>query len=280
MIDFLSPVADRFGIGDVIDRARRHLGAQIESNGLVRYHGLANSSTIGKLGCVISPDADDTALAWRIARPKEAGARRQQMRSTLANYRDDRGFYRTWLAPHDRYECIDPGSNPNPADATIQMHVYMMLREADPAAAADLCRALNHHILDQDLWIYYAKAPLLPFLRSAELQQQGCAIPLLTDRLGSAAPGQEIWNDVARRLVASTGPSSTPNERQSISDLLERLGRRDFAELHHNPPLLYHNDLTATISRYYWSEDFGYALWLRLFDAVRSGPAPSTNSPK
>jgi hypothetical protein len=32
------------------------------------------------------------------------------------------------------------------------------------------------------------------------------------------------------------------------------------------PPLLYHNDLTATVSRYYWSEDVGYALWLRLYD--------------
>jgi len=39
-----------------------------------------------------------------------------------------------------------------------------------------------------------------------------------------------------------------------------------------NPPLLYHNDLTATVPRYYWSEDVGYALWLRLaHDAARIG---------
>ena len=31
-----------------------------------------------------------------------------------------------------------------------------------------------------------------------------------------------------------------------------------------NPPLLYHNDLTAKVPRYYWSQDVGYALWLRL----------------
>jgi hypothetical protein len=29
--------------------------------------------------------------------------------------------------------------------------------------------------------------------------------------------------------------------------------------------MLYHNDLTASTSRFYWSEDFGYALWLRLY---------------
>ena len=37
------------------------------------------------------------------------------------------------------------------------------------------------------------------------------------------------------------------------------------------PPLLYHNDLTASVSRYYWSEDFGYALWLRLYLATERG---------
>ena len=31
------------------------------------------------------------------------------------------------------------------------------------------------------------------------------------------------------------------------------------------PPLLYHNDLSASPPHYHWSEDFGYALWLRLY---------------
>jgi len=34
------------------------------------------------------------------------------------------------------------------------------------------------------------------------------------------------------------------------------------------PPLLYHNDMTATVRREYWSEDLGYALWLRLYASV------------
>lgn len=35
--------------------------------------------------------------------------------------------------------------------------------------------------------------------------------------------------------------------------------------------MLYHNDLTATVKRYYWSEDFGYALRLRLYAAEQLG---------
>lgn len=39
-----------------------------------------------------------------------------------------------------------------------------------------------------------------------------------------------------------------------------------------NPPLLYHNDLTASVRRFYWSEDVGYALWLRLYlESARLG---------
>ena len=70
LVDLLSPVARQRSLDDVVERARRHLAAQIESNGLVRYHGLPDGPTIGKLGCAITPDADDTALAWRIAGPR------------------------------------------------------------------------------------------------------------------------------------------------------------------------------------------------------------------
>jgi hypothetical protein len=59
------------------------------------------------------------------------------------------------------------------------------------------------------------------------------------------------------------------NERQAIVNLLARIGGDDFAQLRRSPPLLYHNDLTGTVKRFYWSEDFGYALWLRLYEATR-----------
>ena len=275
MVDMLSPIAREYGLNDVVDRARQHLGTQIESDGLVRYHGLPDAPTIGTLGCVITPDADDTALAWRIA-GNVTDPRRQRMLGELARYRDERGLYRTWLAPRDRYECLDPGREENPADATIQMHVYLMLRELDPPAAVNLCGALQRAIGDNDLWVYYSSAPLVPFLRGAELQQRGCAVPLPMDRLGQSATGQGIWNDAMRQLVAMISSPPTAADRKAIFDLLARIGRDDFAELRRTPPLLYHNDLTATVPRYYWSEDFGYALWLRLYDAARANANPTT----
>jgi len=56
------------------------------------------------------------------------------------------------------------------------------------------------------------------------------------------------------------------NVQQAVRNLLVRIGRDDFAQIRHSPPLLYHNDLSATVRRFYWSEDFGYALWLRLYE--------------
>jgi len=64
--------------------------------------------------------------------------------------------------------------------------------------------------------------------------------------------------------------ASSPDEntRLAIRNLLVRIGSDDFAQLRSSPPLLYHNDLSASVRRYYWSEDVGYALWLRLYETV------------
>jgi hypothetical protein len=53
-----------------------------------------------------------------------------------------------------------------------------------------------------------------------------------------------------------------------VNAVLQTLAANDFALVQRNPPLLYHNDLTATVPRYYWSADVGYALWLRLADKI------------
>jgi hypothetical protein len=267
LVDLLSPVAHQRSLDDVLERARRHLAAQIESNGLVRYHGLPDGPTIGKLGCVITPDADDTALAWRIAGQGAGDPRKQTMLGELARYRDARGLYRTWLAPQNQYQCLDPGRDPDPADVAIQMHVYLMLRELDPPAAQNLCNALQRSFGDEDIWVYYAKAPLVPYLRSAELRQLGCAIPLPAERLTLSAAGQQVWSEAARRLVEISASPQDENVRQAIRNLLWQIGNDDFAQIRRSPPLLYHNDLSATVRRFYWSEDFGYALWLRLYES-------------
>jgi hypothetical protein len=269
LVDLLSPVARQRGLDDVVEHGRRHLAAQIESDGLVRYHGLPKGPTIGTLGAVITPDADDTALAWRIAGSGAADARLQPMLAELARYRDARGLYRTWLAPQTKYQNLDPGSDPNPTDITIQMHVYLMLHELDSPAAQNLCNALQRSSADEDLWAYYSKAPLVPYLRSAEVRHLGCAIPQPTDRLALPAVEQEVWSEAGSRLVNSMASPPDANERQAIVNLLVRIGSDDFAQLRRSPPLLYHNDLSATVKRFYWSEDFGYALWLRLYEATR-----------
>src|SRR5262249_7741620 len=142
MVDLLSPLARERNFEDVLKRARRHLGDQIEETGLVRYHGLPDAPTIGTLGCAITPDADDTALAWRISSQKNSGANRHRVLKTLAQYRAARGLYRTWLAPQKEYQNLDPGLDPNPADFTIQMNILLMLREFDPAAARSLAEAI------------------------------------------------------------------------------------------------------------------------------------------
>ena len=272
LVDLLSPITRQRSLEDVLDRARRHLADQIESNGLVRYHGLPNGPTIGKLGCVITPDADDTALVWRITGPGASDPRRQRMLGELAQYRDEKGFYRTWLAPQNQYQCLDPGSDPNPTDITIQMHVYLMLRELDPPAAQNLCHALQRPFGNENHWIYYAKAPVVPYLRSAELRQLGCVIPLPAERLALPVAGQELWSEAARLLVQAKASPRDAHAQQAIRNLLTRLGNDDFAQLHRSPPMLYHNDLSATVKRFYWSEDFGYALWLRLYEAAGNQP--------
>ena len=189
------------------------------------------------------------------------------MLEELARYRDARGFYRTWLAPQKEYQNIDPGLNPNPTDIVIQMHVYMMLREFDPPAARNLCTVLQRSFSDGDLWVYYSKAPLVPYLRSAGLRPLGCAISLPAERLALHAEGQQIWSEAIRLLVENKASPSDAHARQAIRNLLARIGSDDFALLRRSPPLLYHNDLSASVNRFYWSEDFGYALWLRLYYA-------------
>jgi hypothetical protein len=254
MVDVLDPVARLAGLEDNVRRAREHLAGQIESQGLVRYHGRPDAPTIGTLGCVITPDADDTALVWRIApgpRPELLPA----ALAILADFRTPAGLYRTWLAQRDHYQCIDPGKDPDPADLGIQMHVLLLLARADPPAARTLYRALAPAVAENRKWVYYQKAPLVPILRAAELQQAGYPLRLPPSRLQTDVPGQNIWVTAFRLLHAPAG----------TQEVLRTLAEDNFSNLRRSPPLLYHNDLTASVPRFYWSEDVGLAIWLRLY---------------
>ncbi|MEO8036653.1 MAG: hypothetical protein ABI837_19615, partial [Acidobacteriota bacterium] len=263
LVDLLNPLAATSGLEESLQRARRHLTSQIERGGLVRYHGLPDGPGIGTLGCAITPDTDNTSLVWRVA-PAQDRDRLGAALATIDRYRTREGLYRTWLAARKDYQCLDPGSDPDPADIAIQMHLLMLLSEVRPPAAHALCEALRPLVDDDRIWVYYRKAPLVPILRLTDLRQAGCALELPESRMRTDVPGQQIWVSVVRMLSNGMTPGSSARDVVVIRAVLRELARDDFALIRMNPPLLYHNDLTATVSRYYWSQDAGYALWLRL----------------
>jgi hypothetical protein len=268
LIDLLDSAA---ALRDNVDRARRHLTAQIEASGLVRYHGLPDGPGIGTLGCAITPDTDDTALVWRIA-PGPDRERLSAALATIEGYRTREGLYRTWLAPPESYQCLDPGRDPNPADVAIQMHLLQLLLQQQAPAGRELCEALSRYIDDGRIWVYYALSPLVPILRTGDLERAGCPLELPASRMRTTVPGQQLWVSVVQRLSRASRPGAARSDAVEVASLLRELARDDFAQVRQNPPLLYHNDLTATVPRYYWSEDVGYALWLRLaHDATRIG---------
>ncbi|HEY6801962.1 MAG TPA: hypothetical protein VI306_00155 [Pyrinomonadaceae bacterium] len=261
LLDLLKPLESSDQLGDSLQRARQFLTNQIEPNGLVRYHGLPTGPGIGTLGCVITPDADDTSLVWRVA-PGDPKLRSDAL-AILKQYRTDDGLYRTWLAPQSAYQCINPGRDPNLADLTIQMHVLLLFAQTEPAAANTLCKALQPVAGDDRVWVYYSNTPLVPMIRLKDLHEVGCELDLPQSRIESSLPDQAPWISLASLLS-----ETALKKRGSASDaetLLRQIASNDFALVRRNPPLLYHNDLTASVSRYYWSEDAGYALWLRLY---------------
>lgn len=265
MLDVVGPVAEAAGVAGVAAHARDFLARQIEAGGLVRYHGRADAPTIGSLGCKITPDADDTALVWRVAPPADHPELLREALATLDRFRTGDGLYRTWLAPRERYECIDPGNDANPADIGIQMHVLMLLAQADPPAATALCAALRRGLARPRNWVYYTLAPPVVILRLADLREAGCELELPPWRTETSVPGQETWTAAAQLVQQIASAQSTSAAYPEISRLLRKLAADNFALLAQAPPLIYHNDLTASVRRFYWSEELGYALWLRLY---------------
>lgn len=265
LIELLAPVAGQSGLTDSVARARRFLGEQIEDTGLVRYHGRTELPTMGVAECRITPDADDTALAWRLA-PSERPELLASALATLKQYRTQDGLYQTWLEPRERFFCIDPGKDPNPPDIGIQLHVYLWLAKVDPPAAHAHCEALQRREADESLWVYYRLAPPIVLLRLNDVSEAGCPLQLPQERLQTTIEGQEIWIELLDHLRHfESGSDHTPERSEAVDLLLRRLAADDFALLLRDPPLIYHNDLSATVSRYYWSEPLGYALWTRLY---------------
>lgn len=157
----------------------------------------------------------------------------------------------------------------------------MLLAQEDPPAAAALCRALTTKMEDAALWVYYSGAPPMIMLRLADLDKLNCPLQFPASVMQTSAPGQDIWIEAARLLWQMQGKQVSSETYAEVGNLLLRLAAQDFAMMAVAPPLLYHNDLTATVGRFYWSADIGYAMWLRIYDYYRrSGQALGSAAPR
>ena len=271
IVDLLEPVAHDAGLTDVVDRGRSFLRQQIEDTGLVRYmgkRGQPGQPGVAPPGCETPADSDDTALVWRLA-PGHDATLLQSARRVLEHYRTADGLYKTWLADEDAHRCFHtkyPGQEPNPADVGIQMHLYLFFVQHDREAAHKLCTALRPRIGDERIWVWYTMAPLVPLLREAELTRAGCSIRVPDARVRRAPPGQQPYIRLGQRLAEIL----LGQEPRDIGKSLETLGSfagENLTRIEKSPPLLYHNDLSWPSSEagYYWSEEVGYALWLRTY---------------
>ena len=143
--------------------------------------------------------------------------------------------------------------------------MLLLLAEVEPPAAHALCKALRPVVNQDRVWVYYRMTPLVPLLRLDDLRRAGCELELPESRMRTTVPGQETWVTVARLLGRVEQAHDSSAHTAEIQAVLRQIAKDDFALVRQNPPLLYHNDLTASVPRYYWSEDVGYALWLRLY---------------
>ena len=268
LVHVLDPLASA-GLSDVLKRARRFLAGEIEDTGLVRYYGRPEER-IPDPGCTrLPPDADDTSLAWGAVAPGGDPKLLGRALAAFKKHRTSEGLYQTWLAEPNELVCFNPGGVPNPADVGVQLHVYTLLTKTDPAAARELCSNMEGKLADERMWIYYRVAPIDLVLRQSELRRTGCAARLPEDRLRTSVAGQEPWLAAARLLERFDGEKEGRPRSEEARALLDMLARDGFKGIRENPPLVYHNDVSAPIPQFFWSEDFGYALWLRLYTASR-----------
>ncbi|QNP60028.1 hypothetical protein [Paenacidovorax monticola] len=111
-------------------------------------------------------------------------------------------------------------------------------------------------------------------MRQADMKAAGCELKLPPSRTQTTIPGQKIWLDAGRMLWQLAGGNEAEGlpRRAQVLEVLQELSKDDFLQVKSNPPLLYHNDFSATVRRLYWAEDVGYAIWLRLYlESQRTG---------
>lgn len=269
MIELLAPVAEELALEASLGEARAFLRSQIEPSGLVRFN---------RIDRLLPPDSDDTALVW-VAAPAE-DPRIPRILDVFEAYRTDAGLYRIWLAPGGIPNHPAAGVDPNPIDLVVQIHIHRFLAEHAPARADALCRAIQTHVHDPTLWPYYGAASWLFALREHEQADAGCPLPRPDSLRRWEAPGQAIYFEAAELLQGASPGAPRDAIAARLVDVLHRMAADDFAHFESDPLLLYHNDPTSRVPRFYWSKELAYALFLRLERAAREvvdGPPPTRN---
>jgi hypothetical protein len=266
MIDLLQPLTNEAGLKQTLERARDYTRKQLDETGLVRFIPSYDPLRKGPALCHdMTPDADDTSLAWSVAGPADSGSLALALRK-LRTFRTSEGLFRTWLADEKDFRCLAPGANPNPPDIGINFHVYLLLTHYDPDSARALCDALIAKAGDSSLWVYYAHAPLIPLLRLGDVRRAGCPTFIPDEFIHPVDDAQAIWVKAISLLEVDLSPGT--KARDEAVSLLDTLAQDRFAAIEASPPLLYHNDLTSIHKRDYWSKDFGYAVWIRIYARV------------
>lgn len=255
IIDVLDPVVSETNLQITLQRARRYLVEQIEPTGLVSYNRAKQ----------MPPDTDDTSLVWRIVSYKDP----ELLKEVLSKFEKNRtreGLYRTWIESGGVSHPPGVGTDPNPVDMSINIHIYMFFSKYAPALARELGKAMQKKISDKHYWLYFELAPFIFVLREIDLAQTNCPLTMPEALMHSENPEQELYLDLTRLIRDCTLQKTPEHSREDILKMLRRVAENDFSKARKTPILLYHNDLTSINSRiFYWSEDLIYALWLRLY---------------
>ena len=280
IVDLLEPVEAKAGLAEA--SLERALISALKSKRTAWFVTMAAETRPPFPPSVVSSPRILTTPRW------SGGSRRAQIAALarraeiLRSYRTSAGLYRTWLAPRTQYLGIDPGSDPNPADVGIQMHVLMFLAKFDPAGAPALYAALQGAIGDEQNWVYYRLAPLLPLLREADLRRLGYPLRLPPSLSRSPVSGQSDWGMdagclLAPYLAAEKVSAMSPKKPRDFSGGSPRMISRPFAANR--------RCFTTTTSRrrsagFIGRRILGYALWLRLYlETMALEPAPAERTP-
>jgi hypothetical protein len=256
--EFLSPLTDSPPLHRVRIRLISALKKAIEPDGSVRYFAYPSFWEPPTVPCFYPPDSDDVAVLWNLV-GESSGERLLKIFQKVESFHHKEGGYRTWLSEEGR-ECLVEGEDPNPVDMGVQLNLLLWWKKVDPGRATLLLKEISSLFPVEKKWVWYRYAPLIPWIRTLQLQSMGVPVTFPSFLLNDLPDRQKIYLEVAE---LSFSPS--PVDFRKGFKILRDLAKNGFSTIEKDPPLLYHSDPAGIVSRFYWSKEFGYLLWLLLY---------------